>query len=35
MLQMFYLYVLKVDRLLHMLQYALVAGGQRHAAAAW
>ena len=35
MLQMFHLYVLKVDRVLHMLRCALVAGGQRPTAAVW
>jgi hypothetical protein len=35
MLQMFHLFVSKVDRVLHVLQCALVASGQRPAAAAW
>jgi hypothetical protein len=35
MLQMFYLFVSKVDRVLHVLQCTLVASGQRPAAAAW
>jgi hypothetical protein len=34
MLQMFYLFVSKVECVLHMLQCALVAGGQRPAATA-
>jgi hypothetical protein len=34
LLQMFHLYVSKADVVLHMLQYALMAGGQQPAAAA-
>jgi hypothetical protein len=34
MLQMFYFYVLKVDQVLHMSQYMLVADGQQPATVA-
>jgi hypothetical protein len=35
MLQIFYMYVSKVDQVLHMLQWTLVVGGQWPVAATW